>query len=57
MLVPTNESKQKIKKCEKLWSKIRDLITLITKNSYDYDKKYMKIKFNSPEKLSLSKTI
>ena len=57
MIVPTNESKQKIKKCEKLWSKIRDLITLITKNSYDYDKKYMKIKFNSPEKLSLSKTI
>ena len=57
MLVPTNESKQKIKKCEKLWSKIRDLITLITKNSYDYDKKYMKIKFDSPEKLSLSKTI
>ena len=33
MLVPTNESKEKIKKCEKLWSKIRDLIRLITKNS------------------------
>ena len=28
-------------------SKIRDLIRLITKNSEDYDEKYMKIKFNS----------
>ena len=31
-LVPTNESKGKIKKCEKLWIKIRDLIRSITKN-------------------------
>ena len=41
-LVPTNESKEKIKKYEELWSKIRDLIRLITKNSDDYDKKYKK---------------
>ena len=27
-LVPTNESKQKIKQCEELWIKIRDLIKL-----------------------------
>ena len=27
--------------------KIRDLIRSITKNSDDYDEKYMKIKFNS----------
>ena len=33
MLVPTNESKVKIKKYEKLWSKIRYLIRLITKSS------------------------
>ena len=31
-LVPTNESKGKIKKCEELWIKIRDLIRSITKN-------------------------
>ena len=45
--MPTNESKRKVKKkCEELWSKIRYLIWSITKNSDDYDEKYMKIKFN-----------
>ena len=45
-LIPANESKEKIKKYEELWSKIRDLIRSITKNSDDYDKKYVKTKFN-----------
>ena len=45
-LVPTNENKDKIKKYEELWSKIRDLIKSMTKNSGDYDEKYMKIKFD-----------
>ena len=31
-LVPTNESKELIKKYEKLWSKIRHLIKPINKN-------------------------
>ena len=52
-----NESKEKIKKYEELWSKIRDLIRPITKNSDDCDEKYMKIKFNSDNELLLSKTI
>ena len=39
-LVPTNESKEKIKKYEKLLIKIRDLIRSITKNLDDYDEKY-----------------
>ena len=56
-LVPTNESKEKIKRYEELWSKIIDLTRSITKSSDDYDKKYMKIIFNSDDKLSLSKTI
>ena len=56
-LVPTNESKEKIKKYEELWSKIRVLIKSITKNSDNYDEKYMKIKFNSNDELSLNKTI
>ena len=56
-LLPTNESKRKIKKYEKLSSKIRDLIRRITKNSDDYDEKYMKIKFNSDDKLPLNETI
>ena len=37
--------------------KIRDLIRSITKNLDDYDEKYMKIKFNSDDKLPLNKTI
>ena len=56
-LVPTNESKQKIKKYEELWSRIRDLIRSITKNSDDYDEKYMKNKFNYDDELPLNKTI
>ena len=56
-LVPTNEHKEEIKKHEELWSKIRDLIRSITKNSDDNDEKYMKIKFNSDEELPLDKAI
>ena len=36
------KSKKKLKKYEELWSKIRDFIRSIIKNSDDYDKKYMK---------------
>ena len=57
MLVPTNGSKEKIKKYEELWVKIRDLIRSITKNSYDYDEKYRKIKFDSVDELPLNKLI
>ena len=57
MLVPTNESREKIKKYEELWIKIGDLIRLITKNLDDCDKKFMKFKFNSDDKLPLNKTI
>ena len=57
-LVPTNESKEKIK-YEELRSKVRDLIRSLTKNSddYDYDEKYIKIKFGSDDELPLNKTI
>ena len=55
-LVPTNESKEKIKKYGEQWIKIRDLIRSITKNSDNYDEKYMKIKFNSDDKLPPNKT-
>ena len=55
-LVPTNESKEKIK-YEKLLIKIRDLIRSITKNLDDYNEKYLKIKFDSDVNLSLNKTI
>ena len=38
MLAPINESKEKIKKYEELWIKIRDLNRTMTKSSDDYDK-------------------
>ena len=56
-LVPANESNEKIKRYEELWSKIRDLIRSVTENSDDYDEKYIKIKFNSDDELLLNKTI
>ena len=42
-----NENNMRIKKCGELSSKIRDFISSITKNSDNYDEKYMKMKFNS----------
>ena len=56
-LVPTNESKEEIKRYEELCSKIRDLIRSITKILDDYGERYMKIKFNSDDELPLNKTI
>ena len=53
MLVFTDESKDSLKKYEKLWSKIGDLIRTITTKSDDYDEKYIKIKFNSDNNLPL----
>ena len=55
-LVPTNKSKEKVKKYEEMQSKIRDLIRLITKNSDDYDETYMKIKFSLDDEFTLNKT-
>ena len=45
-LVLTNESKEVMKKYEEQSCKTRDLIRLITNSVDDYDKKYIKIKFN-----------
>ena len=56
-LVPTNENKEKIKKYQEQWIKIRDLIRSITKNLHDYDEKYIKIKFDSDDILPLNKII
>ena len=56
-LVPTNDRKEKIQSYEELWGKIRDLIRSVTKDSDDYDEKYLKIKVNLDDKLPLYKTI
>ena len=57
MLVPTNESKEKIKNYEGLWIKIKDLIRSVTRKSDDYVEKYIKIKFYLDDELLLNKTI
>ena len=44
-LVPSNESKDKIKNYEEMWNKIRGSIRYVTKRSDDSDEKYIKIKF------------
>ena len=54
-LVPTDESKDLLRKYKELWNKIKDLIRSITNNSDKYDEKCMKIKFNSDDNLSLKK--
>ena len=46
-----------MKNYEELWITIRDLIRSITKNSNDYDEKYMKIKLDSDDILLLNKVI
>ena len=40
-----------------MWIKIRDLVRSITKTTNNYDEKYIKIKFNSDDELTLNKTI
>ena len=57
-LVPTNESKEKIKKIRKNCGvKSEIYLGFIIKNSDDYDEKYIKIKFNSDSELLVNKTI
>ena len=56
-LVLSNKSKEIIKKYEELWSKIRDLIRSITKNSDACDQKCVKIKFTSDDQLPENKTV
>ena len=51
------EAKKNNQKIGRTVIKMRYLIRSITKNSDDYDEKYMKIKFNSDDGLPLNKTI
>lgn len=55
LLVQTDESKDTLKKCGELWSKTRDVIRSIISNSDDYDKNYIKFKFNWDDDLPLQK--
>ena len=50
-LVSTDEIKGILKKYEELQNNIKGLIRSITNNLNNYDKKYMKTKFNSDDGL------
>ena len=53
-LIPTDESKDTLKKYEELWTKIRDITRSKTNNSDNYDDKYMKIKLFLDDNLPLN---
>ena len=49
----TDENKELLKKYNYVFNEIRDNIKEINSNKCDYEKDYMKIKFNSDDDLSL----
>ena len=56
-LVSTDKNKEVLIKHAELWDKLKSLIKNINDKSGDYDKKYMKIKFNSDDNLPLNKVL
>ena len=56
-LVSTDKNKDILKKYTELWDKIKNLIRSITNISDYYDEKYMKIKCNLDNSLSLNKIL
>ena len=53
----TDENKELLKKYNDVFNGIRDKIKEINSNKCDYEKDYMKIKFNSDDDLSLKKSL
>ena len=53
----TDENKELLKKYNDVFNGIRDKIKEINSNECDYEKDYMKIKFNSDDDLSLNKSL
>ena len=53
----TDEYKELIKKYNDVFNRIRDKIKEINSEEHDYEKDYMKIKFNSDDDLSLNKPL
>ena len=56
-LMPTDETKDTLKKFEKLLSKVKDLTRSTNNNSDDYDEKHMHIKFSFLDDPPLRKTL
>ena len=52
-----DDNKELLKKYNYVWNGIRDKIKDVSSDEYDYDKNYMKIKFNSDDNLPLNKPL
>ena len=53
----TDENKELLKKYYDVWNGIRDKIKEVSSGECDYEKDYMKIKFNSDDDLPLNKPL
>ena len=53
----TDENKELLKKYNDVWNGIRDKIKEVSSGECDYEKDYMKIKFNSDDNLPLNKPL
>ena len=53
----TDENKELLKKYSDIWNGIRNKIEAVSSGECDYEKDYMKIKFNSDDDLPLNKPL
>ena len=53
----TDENKELLKKYNDVWNGIKDKIKEVSSGECDYEKDYMKIKFNSDDDLPLNKPL
>ena len=53
----TDENKELLKKYNDVWNGIRDKIKIVNSCECDYERDYMKIKFNSDDNLPLDKPL
>ena len=53
----TDENKELLKKCNDVKNQIKDKINEINSGKCDYEKDYLKIKFNSDDSLPLNKPL
>ena len=53
----TDENKELLKKYNDVWNGIRDKIKEVSSGECDYEKDYMKIKFDSDDNLPLNKPL
>ena len=52
-----DENKELLKKCSDVWNGIKNKIKEVGDSECDYEKDYMKIKFNSDDNLPLNKPL